>query len=147
MLDDKYVFSALQVITANATTVNSTSTVDLGALIEEFSLGAGTPVARTKMGPKSGRINLVIRMAVLPTAGTSIAFVLQDSADDSTFADTEISVATIAIADLVPGYEVLNIPLPFGINRYLLIEYETTGDHTGSVGSINAQLEFGSHMR
>ena len=142
MLDTSYIYSAVQAITVTA---DSTSTVDLGALIEEFSVAAGTQTARTKMGPKNGRINLVVRVGTAFAGGTSVAFALQDSADDSTFAATPISVAATAIAALTAGAEVLNIPLTFDIARYSKMVYTVIG--TMTAGTINAQLEFGSHQR
>lgn len=140
MLDDRYIFSVAQAITATA---DSTNTVNLGQLFEEFSLDAGTQVLREKLGPKSGRINLVIGVeTTFVGAGGTLSCKLQDSTDDVTFANTDIIGAAEAVGVLVAGYQLMNIPLPANLSQYAKVVY-TVG--TGfSAGNVNAQLEFGT---
>lgn len=142
MLQSNYIFSDAQAIT---TTADSTSTVDLGALVEEFSAAAGTQTARSKMGPKNGQIILAVTVGTAFAGGTSIATKLSDSADDLTFADTEIATAAIAAASLTAGAEVLRIPLFYHVARYLKLVYTVVGTFTA--GTMNARLELGSMLR
>lgn len=140
MNDAKQVFSAAQSIVANATTVDSTNVVDLGALTDD----RGT--AKSQFGPKGGKINLVVTVATAPDAGTGIQCELHDCATEGgTYKPTGIGVnAAIPIATLVAGYTMLNVPLMAPLMRYLKVVYTTTGNHTGSVGTINAGLVFGA---
>lgn len=71
------------------------------------------------------------------TGGTSIAFVLKGSDDDSTY--VTIGTVTVALADLVTG-NVATIPIPDGVNyRYLKIANTITGTFTG--GAATAYLD------
>jgi len=140
MRDSQLIFSDAQVITANATTVDSTNLVDPGAVTDH----KGT--ALNAFGPENGNSRLVITMEVLPTAGTGLQAELYDCATvGGTYKATGIGLnAAIPIATLVPGYELLNVPLPRGLMRFLKIVYTTTGNHTGSVGAVNAEIKTGS---
>ncbi len=139
MIDDQ-VFSDAQPITANATTVASTNVVDLGALVDDRS------TAKNAFGPENGKSRLVISIGVKPDAGAGIQAELQDCATaDGTFKATGIGLNdAIPIATLVAGYTMLNIPLPASLRRFLRVLYTTTGDHSASVGTVNARLEMGS---
>lgn len=140
MLDDKNVFSAAQSIVANATTVDSTNIVDQGALVDERG------VALNQYGPENGKMILHVSIGVKPDVGTGIQCELHDCATEGgTYKPTGIGVnAAIPIATLVAGYSLLKVALPSGLMRFLKIVYTTTGNHTGSVGTINARLEYGS---
>ena len=140
MLDTNHVFSDAQSIVANATTVVSTNVIDLGALVDE----RGT--ALNAFGPESKKMNMHISIAVAPTAGTGIQCELQDCAtSNGTFKSTGIGVNdAIPNATLVAGYSMLKVALPPGLRRFLQILYTTTGNHTGSAGTVNARLEYGS---
>jgi len=142
MRDAQLIFSDGQVITANATTVDSTNTVDLGIMYDH----KGTAVL--SHGPENGNDRLVVTQKVAPTAGTALYLELQDCATvGGTYKPTGIGIDAanaIAIATLVPGYELLNVPLPRGLREFLKIVYTTTGDHSGSVGSVNASIQRGS---
>jgi hypothetical protein len=131
MLDANLIFSSEQVIN---TTEDSTDSVDLGA---------GTDYLGNAVIPEgsySGRLRLVIRVgATAFSGGTSVAFKLQDSANDSSFADTEILIAAIAVGTLTAGYLVTSIPIPAGLRRYLKIVYTVVG--SPSAGTCNAYLE------
>ncbi len=142
MLDANGVFSDAQVIVANATTVVSTNVVDLGALVDDRGS------AKNQFGPENAKLWLVITVGIKPTAGTALYLELQDCATaGGTYKDTGIGVSAnnaIPIATLVVGYPVLKVPLPPSLRRYLNILYTTTGDWTGSVGTFNARLEYGT---
>lgn len=142
MRDNQLIFSDGQVITANATTVDSTNTVDLGIMYDH----KGT--ALLSHGPENGKDRLVVTCKVTPTAGTALYLELQDCATvGGSYTPTGIGIDAanaIPIATLVPGYELLNVPLPRGLKEFLKIVYTTTGNHTGSVGSFNAEIVTGS---
>lgn len=140
MRDSQLIFSDGQVITANATTVVSTNLIDTGAVTDH----KGT--ALNAFGPENGETRLIVTAKVTPTAGTGLQVELQDCATvDGTYKSTGIGINdAIPIATLVPGYEILNVPLPRGLRRFLKLLYTTTGDHTASVGSVNAAIMTGS---
>jgi len=142
MLDANGVFSDAQIIVANATTVVSTNVVDLGALVDDRS------TAKNQFGPENAKLWLVVTVGIKPTAGTALYLELQDCATaDGTYKDVGVGVSAnnaIPIATLTVGYPVLKIPLPPSLRRYLTILYTTTGNWTGSVGTINARLEWGT---
>jgi hypothetical protein len=143
MRDSELIFSDGQVIVANATTVVSTNLIDSGAIVDHVG---SSPLA---FGPENGNLRLVITVKVQPTAGTGLQVEFTDCATvDGTYKSTGIGINdAIPIATLVPGYEILNVPLPRGLRRYWQLLYTTTGDHTGSVGSINAEIVNGSTTR
>ena len=142
MRDDQLIFSDAQVITANATTVDSTNVIDTGSLLDHVGS------ALLSNGPENGSVRLVVVCEVTPTAGTALYFELQDCAtEDGSYTPTGIGIDSanaIPIATLVPGYELINVPLPRGLMRYLKIVYTTTGNHTGSAGAFSAMLINGS---
>jgi hypothetical protein len=142
MQDSQLIFSDAQVITANATTVVSTNVVDLGPLLDD----RGT--TKNQFGPENAKLWLVVTAGITPTAGTAIYLELTDCATATgTFKPTGIGVDSanaITIATLVPGYPILKVPLPPSLRRYLVILYTTTGNWTGSVGTFNARLEWGT---
>jgi len=138
MTDDQLMFSDAQIIVANATTVVSTDTVDLGVMYDH----KGT--ALLSHGPENGNDRLIVTVGIAPTAGTALYLDLTDCATvDGTYKPTGIGVDVdnaIPIATLVPGYEILNVPLPRGLRRFLQLLYTTTGNWTGSVGTFYAYI-------
>lgn len=145
MRDSQLIFSDGQVITANATTVASTNTVDLGVMYDH----KGT--ALLSHGPENGNDRLVITVGIKPTAGTALYLDLEDCATvDGTYKPTGIGVDVanaIPIATLVVGYEILNVPLPRGLKEFLRILFTTTGDWSASVGTFNAAIVPGNTTR
>ncbi len=142
MRDSELLFSDAQVITANATTVDSTNTIDLGIMYDHKGS------ALLSHGPENGNDRLVVVCEVTPTAGTALYLELQDCATvGGSYTPTGIGIDSanaIPIATLVPGYELLNVPLPRGLKEFLQILYTTTGNHTGSVGAFSAMIIPGS---
>lgn len=142
MQDYKHVFSDAQVIVANATTVVSTNVVDLGALVDH----RGT--AKNQFGPENAKLWLVVTCGIAPTAGTALYLELEDCATvGGTYKPTGIGIDSanaIPIATLVPGYPLLKVPLPPALREFINIKYTTTGNWTGSVGTFNARLEYGT---
>lgn len=145
MRDSQLLYSDAQVIVANATTVDSTNVIDLGAVTDHV----GT--APLSFGPENGNSRLVVCCEVTPTAGTALYLELQDCATEGgTYKPTGTGIDSanaIPVATLVPGYELLNVPLPRGFRRFSKIVYTTTGNHTGSVGAFSAHIVTGSTTR
>lgn len=141
MRDDQLIFSDAQIIVANATTVVSTNVVDIGIMYDHKG------VALLSHGPENGNDRLIITCEVTPTAGTALYLELTDCATfDGTYKPTGIGIDSanaIPIATLVPGYELLNVPLPRGLREFLQILYTTTGNWTGSVGAFSAYIATG----
>lgn len=143
MRDSLLIFSDAQVITANATTVDSTNIIDTGAVTDHV----GT--ALNSFGPENSDMRLIVTAKVTPTAGTGLQLELHDCATvGGTYKATGIGLNdAIPNATLVPGYELINVPLPRGLMRFLKIVYTTTGNHTGSLGSFHAGLINGATTR
>ena len=142
MQDSQLIFSDAQSIVANATTADSTNVVDLGVVYDH----KGT--ALVSFGPENGNDRLIVSVEVAPTAGTALYCELHDCATvGGTYKPTGIGIDSanaIPIATLVPGYEILNVPLPRGLMEFLKIVYTTTGNHTGSAGTVNARIATGA---
>lgn len=145
MRDAELIFSDGQVITANATSVNSTSDVDTGALYDHKGS------ALLSNGPENGKGRLIVVCEITPTAGTGLYGELRDcDTDGGTFKPTGIGIDAanaIPIATLIPGYELLNVPLPRGLKRFLRWVWTTTGNHGGSVGAFSAFIATGSSTK
>jgi hypothetical protein len=142
MRDSQLLFSDGQIIVANATSVNSSNVIDLGIMYDHKG------VAVLSHGPENGNDRLIVTCGITPTAGTALYLELQDCATyDGTYKPTGIGIDAanaITIATMVPGYELLNVPLPRGLREFLKIVYTTTGDWTGSVGTFYAGIFNGS---
>src|SRR4051812_48595509 len=97
---------------AQAVTASAASTRSLDFATATRNIGAGEP------------LELVVQVATTTgSAGSStVTFALQDSADNSSFADV-VASAAIAKATLVAGYEALRIRLPSGLRRYIQVYY------------------------
>lgn len=89
-----------------------------------------------------GRSALVITVDESATAAgaATVTFALQDSADNSNFADVT-STAAIGKATLVAGYQIV-IPMPTKMRRYQRVNYTVaTGPLTA--GKFSAQIVAG----
>ena len=142
MRDSQLLFSDGQIIVANATTVDSTNVIDLGIVYDHKN------AALLSYGPENGNDRLIVTVGIKPTAGTALYLELQDCATvGGTYKPTGIGIDSanaITIATMVPGYEILNVPLPCGLREFLKIVYTTTGNWTGSVGTFYAGIFNGS---
>lgn len=75
------------------------------------------------------------------SAGAStVTFSVQDSADNSSFADVAVSPA-VAKATLVAGYQLI-IPMPTKLRRYCRVYY-TVGTANLTAGKFSAQIVTG----
>lgn len=129
-------FSEGQAITTGA--ANSTNVIDLNAGTD----GLGS--AKQSNPGESGKIWLFVRVTTLFTSGGAgtLAVKLQDSADNVTFADTEIETGAIALATLVAGYSIIRVAIPAELRRYLKLVYTVaTADMTA--GAVDAWLGHG----
>ena len=125
-----YIDKNLQVSNEQAVTASAAST-------DVIDYGQANPNAGLDDHSK-----LVITVDVAATASGSatVTFSLQDSADNSTFADVAVTAA-IAKADLVAGYQVV-IPMPTKLRRYVRAYYTVaTGPLTA--GKFSAQVVTG----
>jgi len=116
-------FSDEQAIT---TTAVSTNVVDLELV--NPNLGEGTPLF--------ARVRVTADFA----DGTSLKVSLQDSADNSTFADLA-STAAIATATLVQGYNFVKLAIPDEHRRYVRLNYTVSG--TMTAGKVTAWVGLG----
>ncbi|MFZ2972238.1 MAG: Bbp16 family capsid cement protein [Ferribacterium limneticum] len=95
--------------------------------------------------PNSGLNNNVTMAITTDEAATAsgsatVTFSIQDSADNSTFADVAVTAA-VAKSTLVSGYQIL-IPMPTKLRRYVRVYYTVaTGPLTA--GKFSAQVVTG----
>jgi hypothetical protein len=124
ILDTQEQFSAAQSVAAAAGDVVSTNVLDTGDASDK---GIGEP------------IYLFVKMvAALVGVGASIQVVLQDSADNSSFADVQAG-KVIAVGSAGANAELLKQRLPTGLRRYLRVVYRISGATT-SAGTADAYL-------
>ena len=129
--DAELILSDEQALVATA---DSESSVDLGAGIDH--LGNAT-VLNAGESMRQQFLNVIVVTAF--NAATSYVFALHDSADDSSFAITEITTPAIVIATLVAGYVVLRIPIPSNVRRYVKMVYTEAGS-TEDEGVVSAWI-------
>lgn len=116
ILDTQETFSDAQSVAGAAGDIVSTNVYDTGAAAD---VGIGNPLfLYAKMN------------AALVGAGTSIAVVLQDSADNSTFADVQVVSKVVPVASATANAELVRARLPIGLRRYLRLAYRITGGTT-----------------
>lgn len=126
----------LQVSAGQAITVTAPSTdvIDAGATKAAGigrDIGSGEP------------LYLEVSVATTMTGSGTLTIALQDSADNSTFADV-LALPAIAVASLTAG-KTYYLPLPAGMRRYIRANYTiTSGPFTG--GTINAQIVDGMNF-
>jgi hypothetical protein len=117
--------SSEQVVTASAA---STDVIDFGQVNPNSGLNQNTTVAIT------------VDEAAAAAGAATVAFSVQDSADNSTFADVAVT-APIGKAALPLGAQVL-IPMPAQHRRYVRVYYTVaTGPLT--TGKFSAQVVTG----
>jgi hypothetical protein len=107
MIDSKLVMSDKQAVTASAA---STNVIDFG--VANPGVADGKPVY----------VECTVDEAVTADGAGTVTFAVQDSADDSSFANI-YTTAAIGKATLVKGYKVFRIALPAGTRRYVRCNY------------------------
>lgn len=125
ILDKFLQYSDKQAITVTAV---STNVVDAG------------PTKNAAVGRDiglSGRLYLFINVSTTFTGGTSLAATLQDSADNSTWADIAGVGGVIPLANLTAG-KAFQVGLPIPTRRYTRVNYTVVG--TMTAGAVSAHL-------
>lgn len=124
IIDSQEKFSEAQSVAAAAGDIVSTNVYDTGAAAD---VGIGE------------HMYLYAKMnAALVGAGTSIQVVLQDSADNATFADKQASAA-VPVASATANATLAKVRLPIGLRRYLRVAYRISGGTT-TQGTASAYL-------
>lgn len=132
MIDAKLLFSEDQAETTVAAH-DSDNIIDLGAGKDEWGDATDPELAL------DSRLNVVVTEAFTTSASGTLAVKLQDSPDNSTWADTGISVGATAVADLTLGKVLLQTGLPRGLDRYLKMVY-TIGTGVMTAGKLTAWI-------
>jgi len=125
-----FIDKALQVSNEQAvtTTAASTDVIDLGQANPNLGLNDHTSLAIT------------VDTAVTADGAATVTFSLQDSADNSSFADV-VATAAIGKATLVAGAQIV-LPMPTKLRRYVRVYYTVaTGPLTA--GKFSAQVVTG----
>lgn len=120
----------LQVSDAQAVTASAASTdvIDFGQANPDVGMGGLSKMAITT------------KVAAAAAGAATVTFSVQDSADNSTWADVAVTAA-IPKATLVAGYQHI-IPMPTKLRRYCRVYYTVaTGPLTA--GTFSAQIVTG----
>lgn len=125
ILDTQETFSEGQAIAAAAGDVVSTNVLDTGPA----SSGPGE------------NVNLFVKTVAAVTSGgaATVQVVLQDSADNATFADVQTYSAPLALAALGANKVIAAGRLPINLRRYIRVVYRI-GTATTTAGSASAYL-------
>ena len=121
---------ALQVSSSQAVTSSAAST-------DVIDFGQTNP--NTGMDDRSSMVITVSESAAASGAAT-VTFSIQDSADNSTFADVAVTAA-IGKASLTAGQQIV-IPMPVKLRRYCRAYY-TVGTGPLTAGKFSAQVVAG----
>lgn len=121
-LDSMTQLAAAQAAFSAGTDVISTNVYDTGAAPDS---GAGEPFW------------LFARMATALVGGTSIQVVLQDSADNVTFADKQAG-PPVLLAAATANAILAKMRVPVGLRRYLRVVFRSVG--TTTAGTADAYL-------
>lgn len=123
-IDQNLVLSDAQAVTATAV---STKSIDTTTALR--NIGSGEPV----------EVLVSVGTAFTAAGAATMTVALQDSADNTTFADVLVSPA-IAVASLAAGFEALRVRVPATTRRYIALNYTVaTGPMTA--GALTAVLE------
>lgn len=112
MLDNEIIFSAAQAVTATGDTA-STNVYDSGGANGQGDMG------------QTGEnlwFNVIVNTTATSGGSATVQAVLQDSADNATFADVVIGKA-IAVASVTAGSILLQVQPPPGMREYSRIVY------------------------
>jgi hypothetical protein len=98
----------------------STNSIDLDGGLAKDAWGTEK---RGDPGASELWLNVVVTTTVESSGAATVTFALQHSTDDSSWSNTIIVTAAIGKATLVAGYNVIRVPLPRGLNRYVQMNY------------------------
>lgn len=122
-IDQNLVMSDAQAVTATAV---STKSIDTATALR--NIGSGEPI----------EVLVAVGTAFTASGSATMTIALQDSADNSSFADVLVGPA-IAVASMVAGYEAFRVRLPATLRRYIALNYTVaTGPMTA--GALTATL-------
>ena len=127
MRDDKLIFSEAQSIVGSAGDINSTNVIDFAAVKPDPGMG------------RAVYLNVTIPVAVTSSGSATVAFVLEESADNSTYT-TVYTTGALAYSGLTAGKTVIRMPLPDAGKRYLRMTY-TVGTAATTAGKVDAWLD------
>ncbi len=123
-IDTQTTFSTAQAVSSAVGDIVSTNVYDTGAAAD---VGNGTEL-----------VILAGMVAALVGVGASIQVVLQDSADNASFADVQVAPA-VTTANAIAGRVISRMYVPIGTRRYLRLVYRISGATTTG-GTVNGFL-------
>jgi len=124
--DTQEQFSVAQSLIVGTGDTVSTNVYDTGAAAD---VGAGEPLY----------IHAKIGTAVASGGAGTMQIVLQDSADNSSFADVMALTPAMALAAMTANKEVARSRLPVGLRRYLRLVYRV-GTAALTAGTVTSQM-------
>lgn len=111
MLDSEIQLSIAQAATDHTTDTPSTNVYDFG----QTNASAG-------LTGENLWLQVIVNTAVTSAGSATVQAVLQDSADNSTFADV-VAGPAVAKASCTAGASLLQLQLPVGLRRYMRVAY------------------------
>ena len=129
-----FIDKLLQVSNEQAVTASAAST-------DVIDFGQANP--NVGLDDRSNMVITVDESAAAAGAAT-VTFSVQDSADNSTFADV-VATKAVPLAELTAGKQFF-LPLPPGMRRYVRA-YFTVGTGPLTAGSFNAQIVDGANFQ
>lgn len=124
-----YIDQNLVLSDAQAVTTTAVSTKSIDTITALRNIGSGEQI----------EVLVAVGTAFTAAGAATMTVALQDSADNTTFADVLVSPA-IAVASLVAGFEALRVRVPATTRRYIALNYTVaTGPMTA--GALTAVLE------
>ena len=124
-----YIDQNLVLSDAQAVTTTAVSTKSIDTITALRNIGSGNQI----------EVLVAVGTAFTAAGAATMTIALQDSADNTTFADVLVSPA-IAVASLAAGFEALRVRVPATIRRYIALNYTiATGPMTA--GALTAVLE------
>jgi len=136
IMDSKLIFSEDQALTTTGS-ANSTNIVDLGAGYDAFGSAAS---ANPGQAAKPLWLNVRVGTAFASAGSATLTVALQHCATvGGTYTQANIATPAIGKASLVAGYNILSVPLPVNLNRYLKLVY-TVGTADMTAGTVNAWI-------
>lgn len=125
-----YIDKFLQVSNEQAVTASAASTdvIDFGQVSPDIGM------------TENMKMSITVDTSATADGAATVTFSIQDSADNSSFADVAVTAA-IGKATLVAGYQII-IPMPVKLRRYCRVYYTVaTGPLTA--GKFSAQVVAG----
>lgn len=133
IIDAKLMLSEDQAFTTVAAH-DSSNVIDFGAKTDEWD-AAGVQ----GYGGDGLYLTVVCTATVTSDGAATIDIQLEDSADNSTFADAGCGTGATAKASFTQGYVALQVPLPSGLRRYAKVTY-TVATAALTAGAFTAYI-------